>query len=277
MRPWTLLILTFISLSLQASTSLITHIHEIDYGAPGDDVLVLLSSGHVAIIAGNQKSEILKLEDIQKQRKMIQLILGNKREIESYEIIPQEKALSVPLIGDEIYEPTRVENMEEARKLFEMARFKDKESQCFNRAHSWVYEWFIKSTLYSNKTWLFFTRKYIRKYKFEWWFHVAPSIQVMEEGMPREKIMDIKYTRGPISIKRWTDIFMRNDADCPLVSTYSDYANYPETGWCYTMRTSMFYYQPFDIEMKETWGTVKSNWNESDVQQAFLDALDETI
>lgn len=278
MWPWTLLILIPLSFSIHASTTFTTRIHALDEAA-GEDTLVLLTSGHVAVVPKNQKSFLPMLREVESQGAQIQVTLNKDREIEDYEILSRTKFVSRPNLSteQEFYEPTIVENMDLARTYFKEARFKDKESQCFNRAHSWVYEWFIKNTLYSNKTWIFFTRKYIRKYKFEWWFHVSPSIKVLEQGMPREKIMDIKYTRGPTSLKRWTDIFMQNDADCPMVSTYSDYANYPETGWCYTMRTSMFYYQPFDIESKETWGSIKSNWVDEDVKQAFLDALDETI
>jgi hypothetical protein len=168
-------------------------------------------------------------------------------------------------------------DMNLARQYFQEARYKSKESQCFNRAHVWSYEWFTKHQLLSNKTWIFFTRKYIRKFAFEWWFHVAPSVVVMENERPMHKVMDIKYGRQPLDLKRWTDIFMRNDAVCPIVKTYSDFANYPETGWCYTMRTSMFYYQPFDVEVLETWGTTKANWYEPEIKQAFKDALDEEL
>lgn len=279
MWPWTLLIFLSLSFTVNASTKLTTRIHEMDEGIGNEDTLVFLTSGHVALLTKRQKSFLPELREIQAREALIHVTLNEERVIESYKLAREVKSVSIPKLSSEqeIYEPTVVENMEVARTYFNEARFKDKESQCFNRAHTWVYEWFIKNTLYSNKTWLFFTRKYIRKYKFEWWFHVSPSIKVLEQGMPREKIMDIKYTRGPTTLKSWTNIFMKNDADCPMVSTYSDYANYPETGWCYTMRTSMFYYQPFDIESKETWGTIKSNWIDEDVKQAFLDALDENI
>jgi hypothetical protein len=171
--------------------------------------------------------------------------------------------------------PSILAGLEEAQKIFQEASYKKKESQCYNRAHVWSYEWFKHHEIYSQKTWLFFTRKYIRKFKFDWWFHVAPSVVVNENEIPRHRIMDVKYSKGPIESKRWTDIFMRNKASCPLIKTYSEYANYPESGWCFLMRTSMFYYQPFDMEMLETWGTKRINWYGPELRQAFDDALEE--
>src|SRR5690606_5817297 len=128
--------------------------------------------------------------------------------------------------------------------------------------------------LYSSKAWLFFTKKYIRKYKFEWWFHVAPMVHVVIDGEVKERVMDIKYARGPIKLKTWTDIFMRDRSDCPVVQKYSDHANYPESGTCFTMKSSMYYYQPIDLEKLERHQIEKNSWNAAEVQQAFMDALD---
>jgi len=39
----------------------------------------------------------------------------------------------------------------------------------------------------------------------------------------------------------------------------------------------MFYDQPADIESKETWGTVRANWYDDEVKQAYLEAFDEIL
>lgn len=106
---------------------------------------------------------------------------------------------------------------------------------------------------------------------------MAPSVMVSENDAIKEKVMDVKYARGPLDLKRWTDIFMLNDASCPVVKTYSDYANYPESTWCFVMRSSMFYYQPFDLEVKESYETIKGNWFYAELKQAYFDALEEVL
>lgn len=273
------LVSSWLGLCAYAATEVNAQIYDIDEGTVGEDKLILLTSGHVVRLKNEEKS-LSQYYELKEQKSWIHFTLNHNNEIEQAQTIsPPAGSLKFFLTRptEEIYNPTVLENLEKAKSYFHEARYVDKESQCYNRAHIWSYEWFLKHTVYSNKTWLFFTRKYIRKFKFEWWFHVSPSIRVNENGVVKEKIMDVKYARGPIDPKRWTDIFMQNDAACPLVSTYSEYANYPETGWCYTMRTSMFYYQPFDVEMKETWGTIKGNWYDSEVKAAYLEAFDVTI
>lgn len=272
------LLTALLSLEVTAAIQVNAQIYDIDE-APGEETLLLLTTGHVARLKEtSQKSN--NFHQLKDNQQWLSITLNERHEIESIEPVARPKsllkswALNEPI---EQYRPTVIENMDLAHKYFKEARYVSKESQCYNRAHIWSYEWFLNHTVYSNKSWLFFTRKYIRKFKFEWWFHVAPSVQVRDNGVVKEKIMDIKYGRSPIDPKRWTDIFMLNDAHCPLVTTYSDYANYPESGWCFTMRSSMFYYQPFDIEMKETWGSIKGNWYDSEVKAAYLEAFGEEI
>lgn len=248
-------------------------IYDIEEGALEEETLLFLTSGHVV--------RLNKHEALKKQHQWIRLSLNDQNKIESYSFLPfktfDKKITSTSLHEDEPFVPTVVENLDLAKTYFYEAQFVDKESQCYNRAHIWSYEWFIKNAINSNKTWLFFTRRYIRKFKFDWWFHVSPSVRVLENGIEKEKIMDVKYARGPIDLKSWTDIFMKDDANCPLVKTYSEYANFPESGSCYTLRTSMYYYQPIDIENKEIWETTKFNWYEEEIKQAYLEAFDQTI
>lgn len=278
---WFLALFTLcFSITTQASIQISSQIYDVDYGNADEDIMLLLKSGDVAWMKKKSDKSLSKMKLNAKET--FKFILNDHREIVRLEVIPKKfievsETLSEPQF-EENYSPTIVPSMEVAQEYFHEARYLNKESQCYNRAHVWSYEWFAKQAVHSNKTWIFFTRRYIRKFKFEWWFHVSPSMAVMEvDGVVREKIMDVKYGRGPIPLKQWTDIFMRDDAHCPKVETYSDYANYPESGSCYTMRSSMFYYQPFDIETKEIWGTVRANWFETELKQAYLEAFDEEI
>ena len=269
----------FISVTSYASSQVESQIHDIDYGKPGEETLVFLKSGQVVRLKSSETKTIQDLEQAKRTQKWLEFEINDHREIENYEALPFSSSKTknfFPLhLLDEDFVPTVVENSELLKTYFHEAKYVNKESQCYNRAHIWSYEWFTKNAINSNKTWLFFTRKYIRKFKFEWWFHVSPSIRVMEDGVLKEKVMDVKYTRGPVDLKNWTDIFMRDDANCSMVKTYSDYANYPESGSCFTMRSSMYHYQPVDIESKETWGTTKASWYDTEIKQAYLEAFDE--
>jgi hypothetical protein len=264
-----------LSFTAHASVTLKTQVYDIDYGAQGEKDFLLLTSGHVAWMkTGHAKGLISK-------NIMVQVKISDHHELESLTVlegpISEKKVFSAELWTEEEYTPTVLENLELAKTYFHESHYVNKESQCYNRAHIWSYEWFLKHHINSNKTWLFFTRRYIRKFKFNWWFHVSPSVAVQDGGVVREKIMDVKYARGPLSLKQWTDIFLQDDANCPVVKTYSEYANFPESGSCFTMRSSMFYYQPFDIESKETWGTQKSNWYDDEIKAAYLEAFDQEI
>ena len=274
-----LLALSFLSLtfSAHASLNLKTQIHDIDYGQNGEDDFLMLTSGHVAWMKSSSQKKSLNLKG-----QWVNITLNNKNELKHLEVLPSSELSknlsSAEMTSEEDYLPTVVDSVELAKTYFRESRYVAKDSQCYNRAHIWSYEWFLKHNVNSNKTWIFFTRRYIRKFKFEWWFHVAPSVAVREsDGTVSEKLMDVKYARGPINLKQWTDIFMRDDANCPMVKTYSDYANYPESGSCFTMRSSMFYYQPFDIESKETWGTSKSNWYDTEIKAAYQEAFNEEL
>lgn len=278
MSTFTLIVFLF-CFSVNASIHVKSQIHSIDEGIKNDEILIFLTTGRVIRIA---KSEEAKRRDFFNARDLKQWIhfkLGENHRIESYVIQSStNKARKLALKRtEENYTPTIIENIDLAMNYFHEAKYVNKESQCYNRAHIWAYEWFKKYSIYSIKTWIFFTRRYIRKYKFDWWFHVSPSVRLMHNGIQKEMVMDVKYARGPLDLKNWTNIFMRDDANCPMVKTYSDYANYPESGSCFTMRTSMFYYQPIDIEIKESWGTIKANWYDEEIKQAYLEAFDEVL
>lgn len=283
MRIFLVLCLLFSSLSSFADSVVTTQIHDIDMGQINEEPLIFLTSGQVVTYPASNKSMMDEFRNAIVKKTWFEFTLNDERQIVSYKALPPQlkvkrvalssfKTLSLP------YEPSILKNMDVARSFFYDARMtQKKESQCFNRAHVWSYEWRTKKNLYSSKAWLFFTRRFIRKYKFEWWFHVAPMVHVVVDGAVRERVMDIKYARGPIKLKQWTDIFMRDNADCPVVEKYSEQANHPESGSCFLMKSSMYYYQPVDLEELDVLGTEKTKWLQPEVKNAYLEAFDEEI
>jgi hypothetical protein len=282
MRSLLVLVVILFSFSLFADSEVSTQVNDIDMGLVNEDPLIFLSSGQVVTYPAGDKAFYAKLREGIKNKVWFHLTINDSREITAL----KEIAAPLPRFDEIIsytseeltpYTPSILKDLDQARSFFYDARATHKESQCFNRAHVWTYEWRTKRNLYASKVWLFFTRKFIRKYKFEWWFHVAPMVNVVVDGSVKERVMDIKYAKGPLKLKQWTDIFMRDNADCPVVQKYSDHANYPESGSCFVMKSSMYYYQPIDLEELDVTGKTKSRWLEPEVKNAFLEAFDEKI
>lgn len=283
MRVFGLLIF-LLSLPLWADTKLTTQIHDIDYGfSSEDEILILLTSGDVAKLKPQNKRMIEKIAfNKSKKNHWYEITMDEGRFITNIkaQTAPLDKTMnffSSTLESPTNYVPTTIANMEVAKKYFKEARYNPKDSQCFNRAMVWSYEWWKNHSLRSNKLLIFFTRTYIRRYNFEWWFHIAPYVHIKENDKVVERVMDVKYTRGPIEFVKWANIFLRNDAPCPVITKYSDYADYPYSGECFLMRTHMYTYQPSDLQMYEAWGYQKGAFRMEEVKAAYLEAYDEQI
>lgn len=281
MRSLLFLILCLFSSLILAQSEVSTQIHDIDMGqGVGEQPLIYLSTGQVVTYPQAEKTIFDRLREAINSKTWFTLVLNDKREIISIKNISSPTSISLFKMKKnyEPFLPSILKNLDYTKSFFYEARKDAKaESQCFNRAHVWAYEWRTKNNLYSSKAWIFFTRRFIRKYKFEWWFHVAPMVHVVHEGKVRERVMDIKYARGPLKLKEWTDIFVRDDADCPVVEKYSEQALHPESVSCFMMKSSMYYYQPVDLEQSEITGDLKHRWQESEVKQAYLEAFGVTL
>src|SRR5690606_9375147 len=187
MRVFGLLSL-FLSLPVLAATEITTQIYDIDYGqGPKDEVLVLLTSGHVAKL--HHSTELLHEKSVQleKNRKWFTVTLDEDRYITDLQ--PAEAPLPQVKVNTEsekmmnfTYVPTTIADMATATKYHKSSRHSPKDSQCFNRGQIWTYEMWKNHSVKSNKIWIYFTRTYIRRYNFEWWFHIAPLVHVMHEG-----------------------------------------------------------------------------------------------
>ncbi len=280
MRAFGLLLL-ILSTPALAGSEFITQIHDIDPGhSAQDEVLVFLGNGHVAKLRGPHPILHPRFMESQRRNGWYRIRLNSQRLITK--LVPTPAPVRRPDSGDPLealqsYLPTTVESPELAERYLREARYNPKESQCFNRAMVWGYEWWRKHGLRSNKLLIYFSRNYIRRYNFEWWFHIAPYVHVMENGKVVERVLDVKYTRGPKKFQDWANIFLRNDAPCPVITKFSDYADHPYTGECYFQRTHMYTYQPADLQMNEAWGYEKTSWNMTEVTQAYLEAFDEQI
>lgn len=199
--------------------------------------------------------------------------------VESIEMLSSNKAnklltnidntIPTPLDG---YEATSLLDMENASKVFSsMRRDTRRRSQCYNRAHVWTYEIFNKYRFKSRKLWLFFTSRYIREYRYKWWFHVTPAVLV--DGSFEDVALDRQFASKPLPLTDWKNIFMHNNADCKEVKYYSDYSENQWDSYCYIIKSSMYYWQPFNIENLEKDGPEKRSWVQSEVDRAYSNAI----
>jgi hypothetical protein len=254
------LFLTFLSSSHSLANTLIHEkILSIHNGEEAEDALIFYSSGRVAHIPAAKK-HLYSSQELDKHKKW-------------KKITTSDISRSIPMTNGP-YSPSILQSFEEAVRLLQETRSDyDEKSQCYNRAHVWAYEWRTEKNIFSSKVWLFFTPQYIRKYKFNWWFHVAPSVHVINKNAVKERIMDRKYAKSPLKLKEWTDIFMRDQSHCPVVDQYSHHADYPESGSCFVMKSSMYYYRPLDLEEIELKGKIKERWEAPEVIDAYLDGF----
>ncbi|MFT6630326.1 MAG: hypothetical protein ACJAS4_000262 [Bacteriovoracaceae bacterium] len=169
---------------------------------------------------------------------------------------------------------TDVSSQAQANQLFLTQRRDTKtKSQCFNRAHVWSWELNKKSiggrSIQTGKIWIYFTKKYIRDYKYKWWFHISPYITVNGEL----RVMDRSYLSQPSSEKTWTDKFISSKQNCPEIYKYSDYANNQFSSHCYVMKSSVFYWQPWQLENIENRNQGRSEWSPSELKAAYRNAI----
>lgn len=274
-----LLVLSMLlSFTLKAfAVTYITQIHSIDKGEQDRPHLILLSNGHTAFIENSQKSLVDDIQTSQERGDTVEIELDADLNVLAVKTVSPER---VEPRGEEVlsggmysYEPS-ILDITTARNAFAgMRRDYQRESQCYNRAHIWSYEEYNRSGLKSNKLFLFFTTRYIRNYRYHWWFHVAPMVYVGDSEQFNWRVLDRRYTSGPLSTKNWTNIFMKNRATCPVVYNYSDYRNHQQSKDCYLIPTSMYFWQPRDIERQERTGYVKTQYYSSEVSHAYWEAF----
>jgi hypothetical protein len=269
-----LLTLIFLTPAAQAG-SLTSKIHSIDTSnKKGVPHLILLENGSVVFLNYEETAELQSFRESLRQQDTIKIEVDEKNNFLSSESLLKKDGF-MPLGTTKsalAYVPTVVNSGTAATAIFRrMRRDYQYDSQCYNRAHVWAYEEFLNSGLLSTKHFLFFTRRYIRNYRFKWWFHVSPSVAV--SGYSTERILDRRYTGGHRSLSSWTRNFIYSGRTCPIVEKYYDYRNNQETEDCYLIPVSMYFWQPRDIERRDRTGFEKTSFNPYEVDYAYWEAF----
>lgn len=174
---------------------------------------------------------------------------------------------------------TTLRDYNEAQSIMDnMNRETRDESQCYNRAHMWTYEALANNNVNLGKVWIFFTRRYIEEFSYKWWFHVAPTANVSDGlGM---YILDKGFTSIPYNLENWKNLFMKNNASCPVIKNYLNYENSQSSEYCYLMTSSQYYWQPYQLKNLAVSGSRTWGYRTSNLKTAYADALiswDKTI
>lgn len=150
--------------------------------------------------------------------------------------------------------------------LFNFMRSKNlrRNAECFHRAYLWAYDAWQELDVRTQKVFLFFTRKYIRQYNYHWWFHVSPYVNY--EG--NELILDATYARGPLQVQTWTNIFMANNAYCPVISAYYGWSAHYTDRYCYLRKVNMYYYHPNRVQYADRNGYQITQWDQQGLRNA---------
>ncbi len=219
------------------------------------------------------RTEILdiNLQQEELMSAMVEKFYAERPELSNRSQTQKDSRLRSMLLNSYI---TNLDSSYEAQELFSTQRTDTRQkSQCYNRAHVW--SWELSQKYYNNrriqtgKIWVFFTSRYIKNYRYKWWFHIAPYVHVNNEVA----VMDKSFTSTPVSERAWTNRFVKSQEACPVVSKYTAYRKNQWAADCYVMKSSVFYWQPWQLENVEKRGTTKVDWIEREIRKAYKNAI----
>lgn len=250
---------------------------KIDYPQSNEnDILIFLIDGKILKTDDDDTKKVSELEKAKRNKSLIQFSTSLDRKITHFYEIERKVERKRNFKSSALeFTPTVLPGLDAAKTIFKSFRGRPNSwSQCYNRAHVWAFESKKQFQLDSMKVFIFYTRKYIREYNFDWWFHVAPFTLIQAGDSTEERVLDPRYAKSPLKFKEWTDLFMRNKVTCPVIKKYSDYENNEEASYCYLLMESMYYLQPLDLDNLERYGVVKSQWLNYEIRRAYRNGFD---
>lgn len=219
-------------------------------------------------IDGEEREEIFEIELSSTETE--RSLLKNKSFYKSLNL-EKEKIEAASLQNTYVTDIKKLGDLEE---IFERQRrqFRSR-SQCYNRAHVWSWElnkvYYDGKRIQPGKMWIFYSRNYIRKHDFKWWFHVAPYLTVNNEI----KIIDRTFLKKPTSENDWVNHLSRVNISCSEVKNYSSYREEYIPADCYFIKTSQFYWQPWQINAAEKENQERGEWNVYELKRAYRNGV----
>ena len=260
------LILTLFGTSAFAET-IVDNIHSVIPGESGEEHLVYLENGRVIFIDPDQFHQ----DEFQPGMRA-EFSIDKKYRLEEVEPLEEIKSKSQNYLSEILTEesPTILGSYSEAQSIFrKMNRSYYNKSECTDRAHVWSYEEWRRQGLISRKVFMFFTRTYIRRYNYGWWFHVSPYTLVKNGDKVTEYVMDRRFNSSPRTMKNWSDGFIYSRKECP-VTTYHNYrANNNGPEHCYHVKSHMYNRLPLHVEGEERGRAPKTQFSNSEVNFSY--------
>ena len=68
-------------------------------------------------------------------------------------------------------------------------------------------------------------------------------------------------------------MFIASKQACPVVYNYTDYSQNQYSSDCYVMKSSVFYWQPWQLENVEKRNQSRQGWNRYEVKKAYRNAI----
>lgn len=240
----------------------------------GDKELVDLAysameEGAIVTINLNTLAGVRKLLDQRSAVSSIEFVSNEfEKALVNYDFTPEHTNRN-PL---DDYDMSVLTDMNYAKKYFRTMQTATKwRSQCYNRAHVWSYELKTDYGINVGKMWIFFSARYIKEYKYKWWFHVAPYVDVATE---RESVVfDREFSRTPQLLTTWKNVFMKNNAECVKTNDYTTYEDNTWSEYCFLIKSSMYYWQPYNLENLSKEGTTKFGYDKNELRRAYSNAI----
>lgn len=272
MKPTIIGIFVLVISQVVSAETFSSSIHSIDVGSGNNPHLVRFDNGRVSFIDHRKGGLLTTMKSIHEKEQFVKITADSSNHVYAVKIIsdirPEDESETPQTTESEPYSPAVVKNTNAARKIFKkMRRDYTRAGECFNRAHIWSFEEFKRSGLKSMKIFMFFTERYIRRYKFHWWFHVTPMVYVKNLKSPRT--LDRRYTSGPRQTKSWSNTFVKSKRRCKIVNKFDDFWLNQKSQDCYHIHTSMFYVIPRDIEKRDLTGIEKTGFVEREIKKAY--------
>lgn len=285
MFTFCLLILSFLISGVANAERFQAKIYDIGVGQAGEAHLIKLTSGQVAFIKNDDEQMMESLQANQRSGDIVEIELDINRNIVSAQstnffddITSNADARNrVLTYKTQKHMPTLLENRGQTQQVFgRLNTGYNKKSQCYNRAHVWAYEEFKRHGLKSDKAFVFFSDQFIRRTNFWWWFHVAPLLTHRDGAWLEQRVLDHQFSPRPQRIQEWLGQWVKGGRPCEVVRKYSDYAEGQKNDHasdCYVVKTSMYFWQPRDIDNYEKTGSLKTDFIPAEVEHAYGEAF----
>jgi hypothetical protein len=175
------------------------------------------------------------------------------------------------------YRPSIIVGLHRTTDIFNNFKrnYNDDLNHAHHRAHVWAYEEMMRSGIKMMKTFIFFSDQFILNNNLKWWYTVAPSVVVNEDGLLQQRVLDPVIANRPILIKEWI-YELGYSYPCTTIKSYSEYQREQahSSANCYVLHESMYHYSPVDLEEKDKTQLSRISFSQKEIDQSYKTAFE---